>query len=264
MAVARATVREVQSLAQKKFRDATGRFVVEGLRMMRDAVDSDFEFVGAFHTAAFAEEPGAEHLLQRLHAKCPFVAQVTARELERMTETVNPPGVLAVLRQKRHDASSLIERRDSPMVLVALDGVSDPGNLGSVVRTCDWFGVDGVLLGRTSVDLYNPKVVRGTMGGIFHLPVVGDVDLLPAISRARQNGFTVYVTDAAGEAHFDRVKFPARSLIVFGNEARGVSDPIRTMADARVAVRRYGAGESLNVAVACGIVLSGLHKLVDE
>jgi TrmH family RNA methyltransferase len=229
--------------------------------MLRDAVASDFEVLEAVYTPQTAEEPAAQPVLARLREKCHRVEQVTRKEMGMIADTVSPPGILAVLHQRRHTASGLIDRRNPARVIVALDGVADPGNVGSIVRTCDWFGADGVLLGRNSVDLYNPKVVRATMGGMFHLPIVDDVDLLPVISHARSLGYAVYITDAAGETHYDRVTFGGRSVIVFGNEARGVSDQIRAMADMRIAIRKYGAGESLNVAVACGIVLARLHPL---
>lgn len=263
MALSKAKLKAIRSLAQKKFRDETGTFVVEGLRLTRDAVASHFEVLEALYTADLAEDPAARPVLERLRGKCALVEQVTPREMEQVAETVSPPGVLAVLRQKHETAAGLIDRRDPARVLVALDGVADPGNVGSIVRTCDWFGVDGVLLGSNSVDLYNPKVVRATMGGMFHLPVVDDADLLPVLTHAKSKGYALCVTDPAGETHHDRVTFAGRTLIVFGNEARGVSDQVRDLADVRVAIRRYGAGESLNVAVACGIVLSQLHRLLD-
>jgi TrmH family RNA methyltransferase len=263
MALTKARAKAIRALGQKKFRDETGTFVVEGLRLMRDAVASDFEVLEALCTAEIAEDPAAKPVLERLRAKCRQVEQVTPREMEQVAETVSPPGMLAVLRQKHETAAGVLDRRDPAQVLVALDGVADPGNVGSIVRTCDWFGVDGVLLGQNSVDLYNPKVVRATMGGIFHLPVVDDVDLLPVLTQAKSRGYSLCITDPAGETHHDRVTFAGRTIIVFGNEARGVSDQVRAMADTRVAIRRYGAGESLNVAVACGIVLSQLHRLLD-
>jgi TrmH family RNA methyltransferase len=113
------------------------------------------------------------------------------------------------------------------------------------------------------VEMYNPKVLRSTMGGIFHIPVMGDVDLLSTISRAKGLGFRVYVTDLAGELHVDKVNYNHRSLIVFGNEAWGVSDQVKQLADDRLVIRKYGAAESLNVGVACGIVLSCIHRLRD-
>jgi TrmH family RNA methyltransferase len=146
-------------------------------------------------------------------------------------------------------------------VVAAFDAVSDPGNLGAMVRTCDWFGVNGILVGRDSVDLYNPKVVRSTMGGIFHLPIAVGMDLPGLIPRAKKQGYTVYVTDARGDVQFDRVSFAGRSLLVFGNEAWGVSDQVGALADVRLAIRRYGAAESLNVSVACGVILAMLRRL---
>jgi len=264
MALTRSRAKAIRSLANKKYRDELGAFVVEGLRLMKDAVDSDFEILEAFHTAEFTKDAAAKAVLEKLQAKCRRVDQVSEREMEHLADSVNAQGVLAVLRQKRALAASLLDRRDPPPVLVALDGVADPGNLGSIVRTCDWFGVDGVLLGEHCVDLYNPKVVRATMGGLFHLPISEEVDLLPAITQAKNKGYTVYITDPAGETHFDRVRFTRPSLIAFGNEAWGISDQIRKFADVRVAIRRYGMAESLNVAVACGVVLSGLHRLMVE
>lgn len=261
MPLTQKTIKELRSLWQKKGRDEHGLFVVEGRRLAQEAADSDFEILRALHTAEFAADEAGRIVIEKFRKKCARVEQVSARDIERVADTVSTQGVIAVLRQKRVQVDALMAAHESSSVLVALDSVADPGNLGSIVRTCDWFAVDGILLGRTSVDLYNPKVVRATMGGIFHLPVVTEVDLLLTISKSRERGYTVYVADAGGETHFDRVRFAHRSLIVLGNEAWGVSDQVRKLADMRVAIRRYGAAESLNVGVACGVILAGLHRL---
>jgi TrmH family RNA methyltransferase len=184
--------------------------------------------------------------------------------MEMISETVTFQGVLAVVRRKEYTLGAVLRSPGGQSVVAAFDGIADPGNLGAMVRTCDWFGVNGVIVGRDSVDLYNPKVVRSTMGGVFHLPIAVGVDLLTAIPRAREMGYTVYVTDANGEAHFDRVVFAQRSLLLFGNEAWGVSDHVGQLADVRVAIRRYGSAESLNVSVACGIILASLRRLPDS
>jgi TrmH family RNA methyltransferase len=262
--VTKAELKEIRSLTQKKFRDTLGLFTVEGLRLTQEAAGSHFEIVKVLHAAGFADEPSGRKLLDALHQKCPDVHQVTGRDMEQVTDTVTSPGILAVVRQRRESVVSLVARREPSTVLVAVDSVSDPGNLGTIIRTCDWFGVDGVLIGRNSVDLYNPKVVRASMGGVFHVRVVDDVDLLSTLSQAKNAGFALYVTDVEGESHFDRTNYAKKSVIVFGNEAWGISDPIRDMADVRVGIRRYGLAESLNVAVASGIVLSGLHRLGQE
>jgi TrmH family RNA methyltransferase len=259
--VTKAELKEIRSLAQKKFRDTLGLFTVEGLRLTQEAAGSYFEIVRVLYVAGFAEDAAGSQLLETLRKKCHAVHQVTSRDMDQVTDTVTSQGILAVVRQRRESVNSLMARREPSTILVAVDSVSDPGNLGTIMRTCDWFGVDGVLIGRNSVDLYNPKVVRASMGGVFHVRVVDDVDLLSALSQAKNAGFAVYVTDPDGESHFDRINYAKKSVIVFGNEAWGISDAIRDMADVRVGIRRYGLAESLNVAVASGIVLSGLHRL---
>jgi TrmH family RNA methyltransferase len=254
----------LRSLGRKKGRRERESFIVEGLRSLEEAASSTFEILEVYFTAAALEHPDGAALLDRLRMRTQTVREVSHRELRAMGDTENSQGIVAVVRQKRVEASELIEAGGTDAVYVALDAVSDPGNLGSIIRTCDWFGVNGLLIGDGSVELYNPKVIRSTMGGIFHLPIAQKIDLAAAVSRARDAGFRVYVTDAAGETHFDRVTYDRRSVIVFGNEARGVSDHVRAMADVRLTIRKYGAAESLNVGVACGIVLSALHRLSAE
>lgn len=181
--------------------------------------------------------------------------------MDTVSDTVTAQGVIAVVRQEHPSLQTVVQDASPESVLVALDGVGDPGNLGSIIRTADWFGAQGVLVGRQSVDLYNPKVVRSTMGSLFHLPVVQDVDLLAALSHARESGYTIYGADVDGETHFDRVRFANKAVLVLGNEAWGMSDAVRALTDVRVTIRRYGSAESLNVGVACGILLSGVHRL---
>jgi RNA methyltransferase, TrmH family len=264
MALNKATFRSLKSLQQKKIRRETGSFVVEGLRLTAEAAISDYEILEVYFTAEFAREEGGEALLTRLKKRSPVLERITAAELQRIADTVTPQGVMAVIRQRRYDVAQVLRPDATTSIVVAFDGVSDPGNLGSMIRTCDWFGVDAILHGNNCVELYNPKVVRGSMGGIFHLPIAEEIDLLPALSNARSLGYTTYVTDPKGETHFDRLHYERKSVIVFGNEAWGVSEQTRQLADMRVAIRRYGAAESLNVGVACGVILSSLHRLTDD
>ena len=260
MSLTRNRIREIRALSQKKVRDELDLFVVEGLRLVRDAAESAFDIPEAFATAAFEASPGGEHLVGLLRARGTSCRQVTPRELSQFADTVNAQGVLAIVRRRNESAGEVIRRITIPALLVGLDGIADPGNLGSIVRTCDWFGAGGILLGRTSVDLYNPKVVRATMGGIFHVPVVTGLDLPLSALQAKEQGYTVYVTDPSADLFDADVRFPERSLIIFGNEAHGVSEDLSRAADARIAIRRYGAAESLNVGVACGILLSAHRR----
>ena len=264
MPMTRGKQKEVRSLLRKKGREERGSFLVEGIRLTREAIDSDHHILEVYYSSELLEHPGGEELLQRLEKRAVPLQLVSAKALASIAETVTSQGIVALLKQSHVSAEGLIERRNGESTLVALDAVSDPGNLGSIVRTCDWFGVHGMLIGRGSVELYNPKVVRGTMGGIFHLPIAQGLDLPSVVSTAREHGYTIYVTDPRGESHFDRVTYAQKSLLVFGNEAWGVSEQVKTLAHVRLAIRRYGAAESLNVGVACGIVLSALHRFLEK
>jgi len=260
MSLTRNRIREIRSLSQKKVRDELDLFVVEGLRLVRDAAESAFDIPEAFSTAAFEASSEGGHLVGLLRARGTSCRQVTPRELSQFADTVNAQGVLAVVRRRNESGGDLIRRLPAPALLVGLDGIADPGNLGSIVRTCDWFGAGGILLDRSSVDLYNPKVVRATMGGIFHVPVATGLDLPLSVLQAKEQGYTVYVADSRADLSDGDVRFRERSLIVFGNEAHGVSEEVSRAADARVAIRRYGAAESLNVGVACGILLAAHRR----
>jgi TrmH family RNA methyltransferase len=255
MSLTRNRIRAIRSLSQKKVRDELDLFVVEGLRLVRDAAESAFDIPEAFSTAAFEASTAGGNLMGLLRARGARCQQVSPRELSQFADTVNAQGVFALVRKRNESAEGLMRRTALPALLVGLDGIADPGNLGSIVRTCDWFGAGGILLGRTSVDLYNPKVVRATMGGIFHVPVVTGLDLPMSAVQAKERGYTVFVADPRADLFDADVRFPERSLVVFGNEAHGVSEDLSRVADARVAIRRYGAAESLNVGVACGILL---------
>ncbi len=252
--------KDLQALSQKKFRDETDLFIVEGARLVREAVGSVFDIAEVYHTAEFGATTEGGKLLDALRRRSKLIT-VTPRELEGFSDTVHAQGIAAVLLQRHDTPSVLLKKNEGASVLVAVDAMADPGNLGSIIRSCDWFGVDGLLIGKNSVDLYNPKVVRSTMGGLFHLPIVQEVDLPLTLTRAKELGYTVYATDPDGPAHFDRTAYASKSVVVFGNEAWGISDAVAASADVRVSIRRYGSAESLNVGVACGIVLSAMRKL---
>jgi TrmH family RNA methyltransferase len=231
--------------------------------MLREAAESDFSFVASYYTENVTDDAGWDALAAKLRKRAPLV-QITSTELDAFADTVAAQGIAAVLKQRDTSPESLISNNSGRSLLVVLDAVSDPGNAGSMIRTSDWFGAAGVILGRHSVDLYNPKVVRATMGSLFHLPVAQDADLPVLLSNAAGAGYTIYVADVAGESHFDRIHYENKSLLVFGNEAWGVSDQVKELAQVRLGIRRYGAAESLNVGVACGVVLSAIHRLYDE
>jgi TrmH family RNA methyltransferase len=260
MPLTRKKALELRSLAQKKARDERGLFVAEGFRLVKDAAESAFEIPEVFFTPEFESTPAGSTLAGALRARGARCERVSAREFAGFADTMHAQGILALVLKKPASAGDLMDRVPLPALLVALDGIADPGNLGTVIRTCDWFAAGGILLGRSSVDVYNPKVVRATMGGIFHVPVATGIDLPAAAARARQQGYKVYVADPSADLFETDLHFTERSLLAFGNEAHGISPELARVADARVAIRRFGSAESLNVGVACGIFLAAHRR----
>src|SRR5437867_2085653 len=135
-------LKELRELTHKKHRDEQGKFLVEGVRLVCEAVNSDYKILETFYTADLSEQGGGETLLQTLKKKTSSVHQITDREMEILAETVTFQGIVAVVKQKTFSVDAMLLKNGTQSVLVAFDGVSDPGNVGTMVRTCDWFGVD--------------------------------------------------------------------------------------------------------------------------
>ncbi len=253
-------LRDLQDLRKKKSREEQGRFLIEGLRMIEEAAESDFELQEVLFTEAFAGSEPGRSMLEKLRRKGPVLNVITGRDIEAISDTVTAQGIVAVVTARGFDVESMLQPGKRSL-LVGLDAVADPGNLGSMIRTCDWFGVNGMVIGQDSVELYNPKVLRSTMGGIFHLPIVENVNLPTVIGRMKNSGYTVYVADVSGEVYAEDARYADRAFIILGNEARGAAPSLKHSADVRVAIRRHGLAESLNVGVACGVLLSALRMV---
>jgi TrmH family RNA methyltransferase len=254
MALSAPKLKMLRSLARRRERETRGLLLAEGVRLVREAMAAGAGIVAAYYTEKAAEESAS--LIGQLRRHAHECAVISHRELEHVSDVVTSQGVLAVVRWQSVSQATLLEGVAEDALLVACDALSDPGNLGSVLRTCAWFGVAGVMLGTGSVDVSNPKVVRGSMGAIFRLRIAQEVDLGAALEVARQADYRIYGADAsAGERH-DHAAYGSRTVVVLGNEAHGLSEPVRRRVDLLVRIPRYGEAESLNVAVACGILLA--------
>ncbi len=254
----KAKIRALQSLARKKDRDATRQFIVDGVRGVGEAIRSRFPMLELYYTGALLSDAEGTALVTEARRRAPAVHQITPREMDQISETVTAQGIVAVMQQEQWTLAEVLRKEGSRSVIVALDRIADPGNLGAIIRTCDWFGVDALLLGNGCVEPYNPKVVRSTVGSIFHLPILTDHELPLMLPQVKKSGYTVYATAADGATYTDEIRYEEKIFLMLGNEARGISPGLMQTADARLAIRRHGAAESLNVSVACGIVLAGI------
>jgi TrmH family RNA methyltransferase len=253
-------LRELAKLNQKKFRRAERRFLIEGFHLVEEALESDWRIETILITPAAESKEIGKRLLERAGKKKVDVAGISDPEAAKLSDTVTSQGILAVVHVKEDAIERFWPSTNRRSLIVALEGISDPGNLGTILRTCDWFGVDAVWLDPASVELYSPKVVRSTMGSIFRLRVFPDLDLIAMLRLAKKNGSNVMVTTAGDGSRVPLAAYPERSVIVFGNEAHGVGAQIRREADRQISIPRFGGAESLNVAVACGVIV-GLIRL---
>ncbi len=241
--------KEIASLQQKKYRDRLGQMVVEGLRSVESAVEAGAPLVELVVAESRRADPAIEALLKA--AGVPFYA-IKDADLARLSDVETAQGILAVVRLPGEEAAWEGVRR-----VLALDAVQDPGNVGTLVRTAAWFGIDAVLAGPGSADLFSPKVVRSAMGGLWDVVLSRSPDLPRSLGDLREKGFALYAADLEGSPP-DEWHPSAPSVLVLGSEAHGVSAEVRALVGGFVSIPgnpgRRGA-ESLNVSVAGGILM---------
>ena len=223
-------IRQIRSLREKKFRDESGLFVVEGEKMVGEALASGLEVVRVIRKSEVGE-----------------------KVMERISSQSSPSPVLAVIRKPSpayHGAAGLC---------LALDSVRDPGNMGTILRLADWFGIDCVFASDDSVELYNPKVVQASMGAIFRKKLIY-CDIPSKCREFRKAGLDVFGTFLKGDDIY-RSTLPSEGLIVLGNEADGISDAVAAECSRKLTIPSFGGGaESLNVSIAATITVSEFRR----
>lgn len=236
-------IKRIKALGQKKFRDEGGVFVVEGEKLVREARESGF-----------------------CVKECYRMEEIGREAMERISQLSSPSPVLAVVQRPESWEKEPETYGIGPGLYLALDGIRDPGNLGTILRTADWFSLSGVFASPDTVEISNPKVVQSTMGAIFRVKYF-KADI-PALCRAvLSEGGEVYGTFLSGCSIYDEQLFTGRDrpvLIVIGNEANGISAETGAAVSRRITIPS-GAGsraESLNAAVATAITLAQFHRAI--
>ena len=247
----------LRSLRTRKGRRETGLFLVEGLRLCSDLATGGLAIEFVLVDEDRLADPRIASLVEQLVGAGVTIANAADHEIQWLSDTVHSQGIVAAAHW--NDVSMDAMCFGPQAIVLALDRVSDPGNVGTVIRTAAWFGADAVLLGENCADLLNPKTVRSTMGGLFHLPVIRNVNLPNAINTLKGQSFTLNVASSDGTSDWKSWAAKKRTLLVLGNEAEGVSADVRALADYTLAIPRRGKGESLNVAVTAGVFLSAVR-----
>ena len=253
--------RIVKLINKSKERKAEGLFVVEGIRIFKEipAMDIDSVFVSESFVENYINKEAKDATdnkydnIPDLFSRVDYTV-VADNVFKKLSDTVNPQGVLALVRMQDYTVEELLEKREESSCIVVLDKIHDPGNLGTIIRTGEGAGITGVVMSSDTVDLYNPKVIRSTMGSIFRVPCVVVDDLASAVETIKASGVTTYAAHLDGD-DIAGVELADDRAFLIGNEANGLSDEIADLADKKIKIPMEGEVESLNAAVATAILI---------
>ena len=238
--------RLLQLQKKAKARNEEGVFVVEGLRMFLEVPKDYVEKV--YVSENFYNKKKQELNLQK------FPLEVLAEHVfEHVSDTKTPQGVLCVVKQMEYKLEELLQHRNSHFVV--LDNLQDPGNVGTILRTAEAAGVNAVFMSRDSVDVYNPKTIRSTMGSIYRLPFLYIEDITVLLEQFRELGIRSYAAHLEGKQEYDREDFRGGTAILIGNEGNGLRDEVVEKADTLVRIPMCGQVESLNAGVAASVLM---------
>ncbi|QED48872.1 TrmH family RNA methyltransferase [Cytobacillus dafuensis] len=239
-------VKQWRKLLTKKERDKTGTYLVEGFHLVEEALSSEqmIEIIVGENTGL---PPSWDY------GDIP-VTMVTNEIIQSLSDTETPQGVIGVCRQQTFDAANVEGHR-----FLLIDAVQDPGNLGTMIRTADAAGVDAVIVGEGSVDIFNPKVLRSAQGSHFHLPIIRG-ELAEWIQKLKEKNIPVYGTALENAKVYTEIQSSETFALIVGNEGSGVRKSVLAETTENLYIPIYGKSESLNVAIATGILLYSLRK----
>lgn len=248
-------VKLAASLHQKKHRDETGLFLVEGIRAAEELLRASgwtMEF-GLYTEAAMKQERAAK-VIASASQRCRLI-QVSEAVFGKAAETENPQGVMFVVKRREIALNDLLTINKRPL-LVVLDSIQDPGNIGTLLRTADAAGADGVIITSGSADPFSGKAQRAGMGSIFHLPVVVEAVQDELLNRLAEHKISLIATalEADSMSYLD-ANYRQSTAVAFGNEGKGITIQLLTKAEKKVSIPIYGKAESLNVAAAAAVIL---------
>lgn len=234
-------VKNTRKLFERSGRKALQQFIIEGRRLVADAIaaGAEVDYVLVEEGVDFTADGVEIHTL-------------SSKAFSSLKTTVNSQGILAVVKMVEDRALSV--KDGERCFYIYLDGVSDPGNMGTIIRTADACGADGVILSKNCVDVYNPKVVRSTMSAIFNVPIYFDDEGRGLVTALKDSGVSVISGSLEGDKSLYDIDFKSRCAIVIGNEANGITDEITSMSDKLIKIPIIGKAESLNAAVACAVI----------
>jgi len=242
---------------KRKTRNEQGLFVAEGVRILSEAfVDKiDRIYVSETFLSNWQKEEYYERIKNILDTKGYEI--LADKVFDQIADTKTPQGIMAVLKMPQYHIENLIEKSGD---VLFLDDVRDPGNLGTIIRTAEGAGFDFIVMSKGCVDIYNPKVIRATMGAIYRLPFVYVDDLCETINAFVKDEWEIYAAHLLGKEDYCSINYGEKTGIIIGNEANGISEKVSQCATSLVRIPMEGKVESLNAAVAAAIMMYEVHR----
>ena len=242
-------VKNIKKLKDKKYRDLNNEYLVEGIKLVKEAIceNANIKQIVVCENCIQDGTIDKKTLYEIAKYNCTYV---TENVFDSLTDVVNPQGLLAVVEKGSGD-SKINFNED---FILILDNLQDPGNLGTILRTADSVNLKQIVISKNSADVYNPKVVRSTMGAIFRVKIIESDDLIKTINEIKKNNFIVMATDLKEASSIYDEKL-SKCAVVIGNEANGVSKEVLEAADKKIKIPMPGKAESLNASVATGVIL---------
>ena len=243
------TIKKLKKLKEKKYRDQENCYIIEGVKLIKEAIQENAKIKLIIICDDCKQENDLESEIKYEIAKYECIS-VSEKIFLSLTNVVNPQGILAVIEREKQ-AEKIDYNEDLYLIL---DDIQDPGNMGTILRTADSLNMKQIIVSKDCADAYNPKVVRSTMGAIFRVKVIECENLENVVKEMKKRKIKVYATDLATDKSIYDVNYN-KSAIIIGNEANGVSKNLLDLATQKIKIPMIGKTESLNAAVATGIIL---------
>ncbi len=256
--ITNAQVKTITALKEKKFRERSGLFVVEGRKMTQELIKSDYEIEQIFACKEWIEDN--KILVASLNKIANLVVEVADRELSRISSLSTADRVICIVKQRK--TNEVEWQTNEKKLVLALDDINNPGNLGTIIRMALWFGVKDIVCSKDTVDCYNPKTLQSTMGAIFHVNI-SYTDLTEFLFKNQKRN--IYGTVLLNGKNIYKQQLQNDGIIVIGSESHGISDKVKRFVNNPITIPCFAPSnevESLNASVACGIILSEFRRTI--
>ncbi len=255
-------IKYAKSLLKSKKRGEEKKYIIEGYRILKQALECNTSMEYVLFTEDFLNKEEQKEFILFLQNKEIKLYKVEKKLFKEIADTENPQGILGIVKYNEYKIEDIYDQ-DANFLLI-LDRIQDPGNMGTIIRSADAAGVDRIILLKGCVDVYNLKVIRSTMGSIFSMPIIEVEDENECIDNLKKKGFNIVSSYLNTDHYYHKVEYKDKVALVIGNEGNGIKEEIIEKSDTLVKIPIYGKAESLNAAMAAGILMYEIKNNLDR